>query len=395
MKGKWVRDVRSGIMLLMVVMFVIGLTACGGSSKDSNAVAPAAGEAAPGEALKQGDSISVTSSDQISSQKSLQFSEAAPAAKAEASSAPEAPAEGGNQSGGSDLSAVGGGIGEIADANAGFDRKVIYRANLVMKVEEFKTAEEQLLNLIHLGGAYVLQFSDSRSADEVGATYVIKVPSSGFSPFLEKLQKIKTLHREREVEGSDVTEEFVDLNARLKAKQVVESRLLAFMDKAAKTDDLVRFSNELARVQEEIEQIKGRIRFLDQNVAFSTINLRLYQATGIEEIKEEKVDEKQTFSERISDALAGSTKVLRQFGEGVLVVVAALLPVLIVLTVLGIPTFYFVSKRRSVRRAVTEEKRKAWNSSLVPVAETEKAIPETPPEVKPDPDEQEPNDGIR
>jgi hypothetical protein len=391
MKGKWVREIRAGIMLLMAVLLLIGLTACSGSSKESNAVAPAA--AAPGEALKQSDNVVVTS-DKASSKESVQFSEAAAPGVAEASSAPKAQADGSGQSG-SDSGTIGGGIGPIADANAGFDRKVIYRANLVMKVEEFKTAEEQLLNLIHLGGAYVLQFSDSRNTDEVGATYVIKVPSNGFSPFLEKLQNIKTLHREREVEGSDVTEEYVDLDARLKAKQVVESRLLTFMDKATKTDDLVRFSNELARVQEEIEQIKGRIRYLDQNVAFSTINLRLYQATGIEEIKEEKVAEKQSFSDRISAALSGSTRVLRQFGEGVLVVLAALLPVLVVLAFVGIPTFYIVRKRKAARKNFTEEKRKAWNNPITSLTEpgpdTKGVIPET----DSNPIEQEPKDGDR
>jgi hypothetical protein len=390
MKGKWSQGVRSIIMLLAVAVLLIGMTACSGSrSKDSNAVAPAA---AAGEPLIQVDGVAVTSSDQASSKQSVQFSDTN--VLAEASSAPEAPADGTSQ-GGSGSSAYGGGIGPIADANAGFDRKVIYRANLVMKVEEFRKAEEQLLDLIHLGGAYILQFSDSRNTDEVGATYVIKVPSNGFSPFLEKLQKIKTLHRERQVEGSDVSEEFVDLEARLKAKQVVESRLLSFMDKATKTDDLVRFSNELARVQEEIEQIKGRIRYLDQNVAFSTINLRLYQATGIEEIIEVKVEAKQSFSERISDALAGSTKLLRQFGEGLLVVVAALLPVLIVMAFIGIPTFYFIRKRNVTRKALTEEKRKAWNNPIVTLAETGPDNQDATPDRESGPMEQEPKDGGR
>lgn len=389
MKGKWVQEVRAGMMLLMVVLLLIGLTACSGSSKDSH-TAPSAAEA-PVAALQQSDSALVTS-DKASSNVSVQFSEAVGMAKA--SSAPEASAAGTSQSG-SGSTAYGGGIGPIADANAGFDRKVIYQANLVMKVEEFTTAEEQLLNLIHLGGAYVLQFSDSRNTDEVGATYVIKVPSSGFSPFLEKLQKIKTLHREREVQGNDVTEEFVDLNSRLKAKQVVESRLLDFMDKATKSADLVLFSNQLAQVQEEIEQIKGRIRYLDQNVAFSTIHLRLYQATGIADINEVKVKEKQTFSDRISAALSGSTKVLRQFGEGILVVLAALLPVLIVLAIVGIPTFYIIRKRKVARKTFTEEKRKAWNNPITSLTETGSDTQEVNPEADSDPIEQEPKDGGR
>lgn len=355
MKGKRGWGLRNGVLLLSTVLLLLIMTACSSSNKDSDTMA-AANEAAP-------------AAMQSSSKQSVAFSEAG-AAEAEAPAAPVS----GESLTVNDQDAVGGGIGPIADANAGFGRKVIYRADLVMKVKEFKVAEEQLLNLIHLGGAYVLQFSDSRNTNEVGATYVIKVPSEGFSPFLERLQKIKSLKFEREVQGNDVTEEFVDLDARLKAKQTVESRLLAFMDKATKTDDLVRFSNELANVQQEIEQIKGRIRFLDQNVAFSTINLRLYQTSGIEEIKEEKTDEEAGFGERIANALSGSAKALRVIGEGILVVIAALLPVLVVVAVIGIPVFLFVRKRNANRRVRSEERRRTLNRPDEPNAIEAEAI---------------------
>jgi regulator of replication initiation timing len=377
MKGKWKQIARSSMLLLMaaLLLMLMGLTACSSSDKNNSSMAMedrAAAPAAQANDAQKSKSLTIQDTSKFSEMKGAQ-----------ASSAPEAPAEG-SESSESDTS-VGGGIGPIADANAGFGRKVIYKANLVMKVAKFNDAEEQLLNLIHLSGAYVLQFSDSRNTDETGATYVIKVPSEGFSPFLEKMQQIKNLKFERQVEGSDVTEEFVDLQARLKAKQTVEVRLLAFMDKATTSNDLVKFSNELGSIQEEIEQIKGRMRYLDQNVAFSTINLRLYQAIGTEPVIKDE-DEVRGFSERISDALAGSTKVLRQFGEGFLVVIAALLPVLIVVTVIGIPSYLFIRKRQISRRSQSEERRKVWNTPHVNLEETHKDNQNSPPEPKLDPD---------
>lgn len=351
MKGKWSYSFRSGSLLLMILLLLISLTACSGSNENSDSAgAGDAPNAAAEEAVEnKQDSLSLSVSDQFGNSKVQVTASEGEIAK---TSAPQASESG--------TAVGGGGIGPIADANAGFDRKVIYRANLVMKVEAFASAEEQLLNLIHLSGAYVLQFSDSRNADEVGATYVIKVPSEGFSPFLDKLQKIKNLKLDREVEGSDVTEEFVDLESRLKAKQTVEERLLSFMDKATKSDDLVRFSNELGNVQGEIEQIKGRMRYLDQNVAFSTVNLRLYQASGVDPLTVE--ENEQGFLARISDAISGSTKVLKEFGEGLLVLIAALLPVLVVVSVIGIPTYILVRKRQHRRRESSEEIRKVWNN---------------------------------
>ncbi len=343
MKGNRIGVWSKGLLLVMAALLLAaGLAACSNSSKDS---------------VSKSKMSTADQSAAAPEMESLTMSkEAAPAAAPSAAVQTTSASQAGS---GGASSYSGGGIGPIADANAGYDRKVIYRADLVMKVKEFRAAEEQLMNQIHLSGAYVLQFSDSRNANEVGANFVIKVPSTGFSSFLEKMQQIDNLKFEREVQGSDVTEEFVDLEARLKTQQTLEARYLEFMNKATKTDDLVKFANQLAQVQETIEQIKGRMRYLDQNVAFSTVNLRLYQS-DTEEIRKEEKKEKD-FGDRISDALSGSANVLRQFGEGLLVVLAAMLPVLIVVAVLGIPTYYIVRKRGAARRKASLEKRKAWN----------------------------------
>ena len=353
MRGKRGKARLNRLTLLAASMLLLaGLTACSGWSDSDNAAQAAksemlaANQAAPAEAAAP--SMSVTSADSYG------------AASMAAGESAEADSAAAGESG------VGGGagIGPIADADAGYGRKVIYRADLVMKVKEFQSAQEELMNLIHLGGAYVLDFSDSRNSDEIGANYVIKVPSEGFSSFLEKLGRIDSLKFEREVKGNDVTEEYVDLEARLKVKKVVEERLLSFMDKANGTDDLVRFSNELAQVQGEIEQIKGRIRFLEQNVAFSTVNLRLYQAVVAQEEEREPDGGDKTFGERLGDALGGSANALRKFGEALLVAVAAALPVLLVVAVVGGPVYYFARKRASTKREASAERRKAWNERL-------------------------------
>ncbi|WEK52993.1 MAG: DUF4349 domain-containing protein [Candidatus Cohnella colombiensis] len=330
----------------IVFVLLLGLVACG-SSKSSGLMSENKAPSAQLDKMSGASSQSVT----VTSM-SDQYGETASG-------------EGGSSEAAN--SAQYGGIGTIADANSGFDRKVVYRANMVMKVEQFAKAEEQLLNLIHLGGAYVLEFSDSRNMNEVGANYVIKVPSSGFSSFLENLQKIEA-KIERDVTGSDVTEEYVDLGSRLKAKQTVEERLLNFMDKATKSDDLLRYSNELANVQEQIEQIKGRMRYLDQNVAFSTVNLRLYQGAGAISSLEE---DNKAFGTKIADTFNSSMKGLRMFGEGLLIVIVAIFPTLLVLAVIGIPTFILLRKRHIARSKQAAEKRATLNKANQQTEEVE------------------------
>ncbi|WP_027088339.1 DUF4349 domain-containing protein [Cohnella panacarvi] len=365
MKGNRRSKLKALLGIAMAVLLMLGLAACSSNDADEDA---AVAEAPQANAAK-----SVANYNEADSAFAMNDQYGAPVSEgaSAASEAPEMP-EAESQALGGSQAAVGGGIGANSDNAAGMDRKVIYRANMVMKVEKFETAEEQLTNLIHMSpGAYILQFNDSRNPDEKGASYVVKVPSNGFNSFLDGLKKIKTIYQERDLQGNDVTEEYVDLGARLKAKQVVEERLLGFMDKATRTDDLVKFSNELARVQEEIEQLKGRMRYLDQNVAFSTVSIRLYQSEHAEAKAEEEPEDK-SFGDRIYDALSGSANVLRQFGEGLLVVIAALLPVLVVLTVIGIPAYVVMRRRHAARRASAEARRRemiAHNRSLSDTAE--------------------------
>ncbi|MBU5440511.1 DUF4349 domain-containing protein [Paenibacillus sp. MSJ-34] len=216
-------------------------------------------------------------------------------------------------------------------ADEGFNRKLIYRADLSMEVEDYVKAQSELLNRVQLAGGYVLEFSDQKSLYELGGIFTVKVPSGGFMNFIQQLEQMKHLEFSRNLQANDVTEEYVDLEARLKAKQVVEARLLSFMEKAQKADDLVRFSSELGSVQEEIERIKGRMRYLEQNVAFSTVNLRLYQT--LEDADQASIKSKKPFGERISSTLSTSWQWTVAFLQGIVLFVVGALPVLVLLSI--------------------------------------------------------------
>src|SRR5690606_81422 len=109
------------------------------------------------------------------------------------------------------------------------DRKLIYNANVTMEVEEYGQAQTELNNLIALSGGYLLSFNDNQTNYELGGTFTIKIPSSGFQSFLTQLEELKKDDKfQRNVRAQDVTEEYVDLESRLKARQVVEQRLLSF-----------------------------------------------------------------------------------------------------------------------------------------------------------------------
>ncbi|MNI23324.1 hypothetical protein D3C73_769090 [compost metagenome] len=252
----------------------------------------------------------------------------------------EAKADGGNSNTANSSLSITPAIG--SDATDGFNRKLIYKANLVMPVKDYADAQTQLRNLVALSGAYILQFSENVNKSERGGNFTIKVAANGFAPLLDGLEKISPT-MQRSVNGQDVTEEYVDLDSRLKAKQAVETRLLGFMEKAVKTDELLAYSNELAKVQEEIEKLKGRIRYIDQNVSYSTIELRMYQKLDFKAWDEEG---KPVLGTRLSNALDKSLEVLGVMFQGLLVFMAGALPIVVVILIILIPIIIIRRKRK-------------------------------------------------
>jgi hypothetical protein len=246
--------------------------------------------------------------------------------------------------GGESNAPAGGGFSSETAAGAeGFNQKIIYTASLSMQVDELAEAATSLRNAIHQSGGYILQFQDTRHEGEIGSTYTIKVPAAGFMSFIDRIELIKHKNFERNIGGKDVSEEYVDLESRLKARQLVETRLLAMMDKAIKADDLLKFSAQLSEVQLEIERIKGRLRYLDNNVSFSTVELRLYQTN--QELKKETL-EKPSLGGRMSDAIAGSAKVVWNALNLLLVVLAGAVPVAAVIAILAIPAVWLYRRKK-------------------------------------------------
>lgn len=216
----------------------------------------------------------------------------------------------------------------VADNNAAFNMKLIYNANVTMEVEDYGKAQTEIRNLVTLTGGYIVQFSEGVWHDEKGGNFTIKVPASGFSSFLDRMDKLDHNLMEKSINGQDVSEEYVDLESRLKVKLAMEARYLNFVNEAMDTSDLVQFVNELERIQTEIEQIRGRMRYIDNNVSFSTVDIRLYQPDNESIISINKKDT--PLFERSKNALIGSLNVLAVVLEGLVIVLSAALPILII-----------------------------------------------------------------
>lgn len=256
------------------------------------------------------------------------------------------------------------------DLSSGLNKKLMYKANIVMEILDYGKAQSEIRNMVTLSGGYIVNFSETQSTSEKGGTFVIKVPATGFSPFLNSLEKIKHENLQRNIEGQDVSEEYVDLESRLKAKQIMEEQYVAFMKKATKTDDLVSFANELERIQSEIEQIKGRMRYINQNVSYSTVEIRIFEE--VKEIEKQKEKEIQApLGKRASTAFQGSIDVITLVIQWILVILSGSLPILIIAAiVLFVLWLVRRSRHRNQEEAANRRRELNAGSKAEPNGET-------------------------
>ncbi|MFC7062990.1 DUF4349 domain-containing protein [Halobacillus seohaensis] len=159
------------------------------------------------------------------------------------------------------------------------DRKVIYNANLQIEVKDFQTTINDIQTQVAERNGYIVEshMSGSREDGSTSGQITARIPQGEFREFIDLVEEDSSKVLDSSVSGQDVTEEFVDLESRMESKKVVEERLLSFMEQAEKTEDLLKISNDLATVQDEIEEVQGRMNYLENKTELATVTISIQE----------------------------------------------------------------------------------------------------------------------
>ncbi len=166
------------------------------------------------------------------------------------------------------------GPGAVAVAQ-GVERKIIKSGRLELLVADLDAAVDQIRRLAEEAGGFVA--SQSFTTEPTGwrqGQVSVRIPSPGFDGAIEELQKCGQVAH-LYIGTEDVTEEFVDLEARLRNLEREEEVLLDLFKRPSKLPDVLAVERELARVRGELEQAQGRLRYLKHKVSLSTIDIDL------------------------------------------------------------------------------------------------------------------------
>lgn len=168
-----------------------------------------------------------------------------------------------------------------------FDRRIIRNANLTVEVASATDSQRKIVSIAESHQGFVVtseatqRTSDDRTKPEITVNLVVRVQASQFNQVMEEIRAVGARVIQEKVTGQDVTEEFMDLEARIKNQKALESQFLEIMKRAGKVDDALSVQRELAEVRTEIEKLEGRRRFLENQSSLSTINVTLQPPTQI------------------------------------------------------------------------------------------------------------------
>jgi hypothetical protein len=156
-----------------------------------------------------------------------------------------------------------------------FDRKIVETAELGIRAEDVRESAAQAQQVAAQFGGTVLSSQINQGDGSVYADLVLSIPSPEFETALDELRDLGKEVTTDTVSGEDVTEEFVDLQSRERNLLAAEQSLLKLYDRAENVNDALSIERELTNIRGQIEQVQGRIEYLEEHTALSQITLSI------------------------------------------------------------------------------------------------------------------------
>jgi len=191
------------------------------------------------------------------------------------------------------------------------EQQIIKTARLAFETKDVSETHKNLLALSQQYKGLVQNDNSGKSYNRIFRTMVVRIPTENFQSFIDGVSEGVSYFDQKEISRQDVSEEFVDLIARLKAKKELEKRYLELLQQANNVKEILEIERELSKIREEIEAKQGRLQFLQNRVSLSTINLDFYTLTSETGIT-------QSYGQKMINSLKGGWDGISVFFLGIL-----------------------------------------------------------------------------
>lgn len=203
------------------------------------------------------------------------------------------------------------------------DRKIISTAHLQLDIDDIQVVFNEITNITRRNRGFISSSNVHDFGGRNSGQVTLRVPQGNFYSAIEEIEALGTV-RSRQVSGQDVTEEFIDLDARLGNLKKQEVRLQEILKTAVTVKDVLEVEHELERVRGEIERLTGKLNYLNQSVEMSTITVNAAEPAPF-------TGEEWGIGETFSQAARGFVESVR----GLIILTGYILPILIFIALIA------------------------------------------------------------
>ncbi len=157
------------------------------------------------------------------------------------------------------------------------DRKIIKEGNIRFETEDVSKTQNEIRKIVSELGGYIGNENSFNYESSIEYTLTARVPEDKFNLLVEKVSSLAVKIDSKNINASDVTEEFIDVEARIKTKKELEARYKELLKKAARVDEILNIEREMGNLRAEIESLEGRMNYLKNRISFSTLTITFYE----------------------------------------------------------------------------------------------------------------------
>lgn len=212
------------------------------------------------------------------------------------------------------------------------ENKIIKTAEISLQVQEYHQFNNSIHQRVGRYNAYIASEQQKHQYGIIENSITIKVPIGRFDELIQSFTEKDGKILEKTISSEDVTAEVVDVASRLESKKQARAKYLALLQQAKNVDEMLNVQSEIDDLQEEIEATAARLNYLNQQAAYSTINLRYFQ-------EEANYSYQPAFLSRLGNSLEAGAESIVQF----FLFLAASWPWIIIIAVI---IFFLIKKNR-------------------------------------------------
>jgi hypothetical protein len=163
------------------------------------------------------------------------------------------------------------------------ERKIVKTGYITLEVEDIAEAMDKVADVADELGGYVVSSHKSEDEKRNSGYITIRVSADRFDEAFDRLRQLAVSVPDESTEAKDVTEEYIDLHARLHNLEATEAQYLALLERAETVEEMLKVQQALSNVRGQIEQIEGRIKYLERTSDMSLIEVSLRETKPLAE----------------------------------------------------------------------------------------------------------------